>query len=68
MLFPLYIGILNTRGELLIQKMPVMILLAEDRVGKDLKLATTCSGLVDLGGQPNTHTVAHLPACPMATR
>lgn len=47
--------------------MPVVILLAEDRVRKDLKLAT-CSGLVDLGGQPSTHTVAHLPACPMATK
>lgn len=47
--------------------MPVMILFAEDRVEKDLKL-TTCSGLVDLGGQPSTHTVAHLPACPMGTK
>lgn len=44
----------------------MMIVLAEDRVGKDLKL-TVCSGLVDLGGQPSTHTVAHLPAPPMAT-
>lgn len=46
--------------------MPVTILLAEDRVGKDIKF-TMCSGLVDLGGQPSTHTVARLPARPTAT-
>lgn len=44
----------------------MMILLVENRVGKDLKL-TICSGLVDLGGQPSTHTVAHLPVHPAAT-
>lgn len=44
----------------------MMILLVENRVGKDLKL-TMCSGLVDLGGQPSTHTVAHLPVHPAAT-
>lgn len=48
--------------------MPMMILLAEDRVGKDLKL-TVWSGLVDLTleGSQAPITVAHLPAPPVAT-